>query len=76
MSHRCFKPSFVEIGLLVLEKKIFERFFERFLPYMGLALIGQVVSQEQMFEYYGDIHVYCPGVGAYEPLWSIFCQNH
>ena len=25
-----------------------------------------------MFEYYGDIHVYCPGVGAYEPLGSIF----
>ena len=24
-----------------------------------------------MFEYYGDIHVYCPGVGAYEPLGSI-----
>ena len=21
-----------------------------------------------MFEYYGDIHVYCPGVAAYEPL--------
>ena len=21
-----------------------------------------------MFEYYGDIHVYCPGVGADEPL--------
>ena len=25
-----------------------------------------------MFEYYGNIHVYCPGVGAYEPLGSIF----
>ena len=25
-----------------------------------------------MFEYYGDIHVYCLGVGAYEPLGSIF----
>ena len=21
-----------------------------------------------MFEYYGNIHVYCPGVWAYEPL--------
>ena len=20
-----------------------------------------------MFDYYGNIHVYCPGVGAYEP---------
>ena len=25
-----------------------------------------------MFEYYGNIHVYCPGVGADEPLGSIF----
>ena len=25
-----------------------------------------------MFEYYGDIHVYCPGVKAYEPLWPFF----
>ena len=24
-----------------------------------------------MFEYYGNIHVYCPGVGAYEPLGPI-----
>ena len=28
-------PSFVEIGLLVQEKKI----FKRFLPYMGMAAI-------------------------------------
>ena len=28
-----------------------------------------------MFEYYGDIQVYCPGVGAYEPLWSIFLSE-
>ena len=27
---------------------------------------------EKMFEYYGNIHVYCPGVGADEPLGSIF----
>ena len=27
-----------------------------------------------MFEYYGDIHVYCPGVGAYEPLGSFFSE--
>ena len=25
-----------------------------------------------MFEYYGDIHVYCPGVGAYEPLGTLY----
>ena len=40
-----------------------------------MALIGQVVSEEKMFEYYGDIHVYCPGVGAYEPLGSIFLES-
>ena len=39
-------PSFVEIGQPVLEKKI----FERFLPYMGMALIGQSVSEEKIFE--------------------------
>ena len=33
------------------------------------------VSEEKMFEYYGDIHVYCPGVGAYEPLGSIFSES-
>ena len=25
-----------------------------------------------MFEYYGNVHVYCPGVGAYEPLGCNF----
>ena len=25
-----------------------------------------------MFEYYGNIHVYCPGVWAYEPLGPFF----
>ena len=29
----------------------------------NLALIGQVVS-EKNFEYFCNIHVYCPGVGA------------
>ena len=29
-----------------------------------------------MFEYYGNIHVYCPRVGADEPLESNFFQNH
>ena len=32
---RCYKPSFVEIGLRVPEKKI----FKGFLPYMGMAAI-------------------------------------
>ena len=34
-SPQCYKPSFVEIGLPVPEKKI----FEGFLPYMGVAAI-------------------------------------
>ena len=34
----------------------------------NLALIGQVISEEKRFEYYGNIHVYCRGVGAHEPL--------
>ena len=25
-----------------------------------------------MFEYYGNIHVYCPGVWTYEPLGPFF----
>ena len=92
-------PSFLEISLLVSEKKV----FDGFLPYMGmaaifvmlprlfiytlihpfyrcftknLALIGQAVSEEKTFEYYGNIHVYCRGVGAHEPLGSNFFQNH
>ena len=28
-----------------------------------------------MFEYYGNVQVYCPGVGAHEPLGSNFFQN-
>ena len=41
-----------------------------------MALIGQAVSEEQTFEYSEDIHVYCPGVGAHEPLGSNFFQSH
>ena len=57
-------PSFFEIRPPDSEKKI----FEGFLPYIGMA----AVSEEKMFEYYGNIHVYCPGVGADEPLGSNF----
>ena len=39
---------------------------------INLALFRQAVSEEKMFEYYGNIHVYCPGVGADEPLGSTF----
>ena len=28
-----------------------------------------------MFEYYGNIHVYFSGVGAYEPLSPIFLES-
>ena len=64
-------PSFVETVPPVPEK-----IFEGFLPYMdmaapspsyrcflaNLALIGQAVSEEKLFEYCDDLHVYCPGV--------------
>ena len=43
--------------------------------HIKLALIGQAVS-EKMFEYYGNKHVYCPGVGPYKPLGPTFFQNH
>ena len=35
----------------------------------------QALSEEMMFEYYGNIHVYCTGVGANEPLESILCSE-
>ena len=41
----------------------------------NLAFIGQAVS-EKIFEYYGHIHVYCPGVGVDQHLGSKFIQNH
>ena len=55
-SPRCYIPSFVEIGLSVPEKKI----FDRFLPYISLYLkdfiqnlvqIGTVVSEKIEFEF-------------------------
>ena len=39
------------------------------------GLIGQAVS-EKIFEYYGNIHVYCPKMGADLPLGYINFQNH
>ena len=47
--------------------------FRRFIS--NLALICQGVS-EKIFEYYGNIHVDCPGVGADQPLGSNLFQNH
>ena len=59
---RCYIPSFMKIGLLVLEKKI----FEGFLPYIGMAAFislylkafiqnlvqnGSVVSEKIWFEF-------------------------
>ena len=35
LSHQCFMPSFIEIGPVVPEKRV----FEGFLPYMGMAAI-------------------------------------
>ena len=40
----------------------------------NLAMIGQAVSEE-MFEYYGDIHVNCLGMGQMNP-WDPFNQIH
>ena len=37
-----------------------------------LALIGQAVSEKKIFDYYGYIYVYCPGVGADLLLVSFF----
>ena len=41
-----------------------------------MALTGQVVSEKKTFEYYGNIHVYCSGVGADKPQGPKFFQNH
>ena len=43
--------------------------------HIKFGFIGQVVSEEKMFEYYGNIYVYCPGVEAYEPLGPIFSES-
>ena len=42
---------------------------------LNLALIGQAVSEEKMFEYYhGNIHAFCPVLGQMNPC-GVF-QNH
>ena len=38
----------------------------------NLALIGPAVSEEKIFEYFGNIHVYCSRVGADQPLGPFF----
>ena len=40
----------------------------------NLDLIGQAVSEKKIFEYYVNMRVYCPGVGADKPLVSIFSE--
>ena len=42
----------------------------------NLALIGRAVSEKKIFEYYGHIHVSCPGVEADQPLGYNFFQNN
>ena len=37
----------------------------------GLNWPSGFTEEEKIFEYYGNIHVYCPGVGAYVPLGPI-----
>ena len=41
-----------------------------------LALIGQSVTEKKIFDYYGNIHVYFPGVGEDQPLGSNVFHNH
>ena len=40
-----------------------------------IPLIGQAVSEKKIVEYYGDICVYCPRVGADQPLGSRCSQK-
>ena len=69
--------NFVELHRLLLHAKFQshrpsgsgEEDFQRFLLFK--ILLFQAVSEEKMFEYYGNIHVFCPGVGAHESLGSI-----
>ena len=42
----------------------------------NLALIDQMVSEKQIFDYYCDEDVFCPGVGTDKPMGSIIFQNH
>ena len=41
-----------------------------------MALIGQAVSENKMFEYYGHTHVYSPGAGADNPLGRKYFHKH
>ena len=41
-----------------------------------MALIGQVVSEKKLFEYYGHIHVYSPREGADNPLGRKYFHKH
>ena len=34
------------------------------------------LSEQKMFEYYGNIHVYSPGAGADKPLETNFFHKH
>ena len=43
-----------------------------YVPLKALFLVGQAVSEEKIFEYYVNKHVYCPGMGAYKPLGTTF----
>ena len=79
--------KFFEISPPVPEKKILKAFticrhglfmYTLVLPsyrcfISNLALIGHAVSEKKIFENYGDIHVYCPGIkGRPAPLSNFF----
>ena len=62
-SHKCCRQSFVEIGLLVLEKKI----FEGVLPYMGVATIFGHVTSIMLINF----HFLVPKSLNYKIWWKI-----
>ena len=41
-----------------------------------LALIGHIVSEKKLFEYYGHIHVYSPREGTDKPLGAKYFHKH
>ena len=40
-----------------------------------MDILAQVVSEEKMFENYGDIHVYCPGWGHMSRWGPFFSES-
>ena len=43
--------------------------------YKDLLILNEPIRRQDFLQSYNK-HVYCPGMGAYEPLGSNFFQNH